>query len=168
MIDDFCTYEGTPVNGYVCQGVMSPDSPMEWDVVYFNDPDPVRADWARRMWLRQWRDCRLQETDWVELNAPKMKENELEGWRAYRQQLRDLPECNCCRNPECGCSITVECPCPPCFDDGVETHYIPWRINNPPPRPEGWVDPRLSFVANMSSIPEEYPHNHLHDHEGLI
>ena len=164
-IEHFCTFEGTPVNGYVCQGVPDPDGGYGWDVVYYDDPDPVRADWARRMWLRQWRDYRLLETDWVELAAPKMKENELEAWRAYRQQLRDLPECNCCDDPACGCSATVECPCPPCFDDGVDTHYIPWRINNPPPRPEGWVNPRLADVEDNS--PLVTPHHDFHDHEGF-
>jgi len=154
-IEDFCTYEGTPVNGYVCQGVQSPDNPLEWDVVYFDDPDPVRADWARRMWLRQWRDYRLTETDWVELAAPKMKENELEAWRGYRQQLRDLPEC--------GCSIRVECPCPPCFDDGVDTHYIPWRLNQPPPRKNNWHNPRLREANEEDPTVPDFPSHPFHD-----
>lgn len=153
-IEDFCTFEGTPVTGYVCQGVPSPDG-YGWDVVYFDDPDPVRADWARRMWLRQWRDYRLQETDWVELAAPKMKENELEAWRGYRQQLRDLPEC--------GCSVSVECPCPPCFDDNVDTHYIPWRLNRPPPRKNDWYNPRLVESPDEDPTPIPTPHHPLHD-----
>ena len=41
--------------------------------------------------LRRQRDRRLAETDWSEV-APTLPADEKTAWRAYRQQLRDLPE----------------------------------------------------------------------------
>lgn len=158
-IEDFPTYEGTPVIGYVCVGVPNTDTGYGWEVVYFDDPDFERADWARRMWLRQWRDMRLTETDWMENPSVPMTEHERDAWKAYRQQLRDLPGC--------GCSISVECPVPPCFDESIETNYIPWRINGgeelgAPPKSEGWqpppsmTDTQVIDMRNPTNLPPEF------------
>ena len=41
------------------------------------------------IYIRQWRDKKLQESDWTQVaDAPVDKE----AWATYRQQLRDLPE----------------------------------------------------------------------------
>lgn len=155
-IEDFQTWEGSPVNGYVCVGVPADYGGYGWEVVYFDDPDPARGDWARRMWLRQWRDMRLVETDWMENPSLPMSDTERQAWMSYRQQLRDLPDCEC--------SVSVECPTPPCFDDSIETNYIPWRINGgeelgPPPKSEGWAPPPSAensvVVAYQNSMVDE-------------
>lgn len=157
-IEDFVTMEGIPVNGYVCAGVPS-ETGYGFEVVYFDDPCPVRADWARRMWLRQWRDMRLVETDWLENSSVPMSTTEREAWKAYRQQLRDLPSC--------GCSISVEAPYPPSIDPNVDTKYSPWRDNTPPPKPDGWEPPRSASTSDVINqlIPGAYDHG---DHDFTI
>ncbi len=64
--------------------VFGPEGP------YLDDPSApsVEQQLAR---LRDTRDARLKACDWTQLADADLSAEQLAAWRAYRQQLRDLP-----------------------------------------------------------------------------
>lgn len=60
---------------------------VKWAVSQMNDQDKVAFDAQQTQLIREDRDRRLAQTDWMALSDNVMSQD----WVAYRQALRDLP-----------------------------------------------------------------------------
>ena len=70
-----------------------------WTFAYatgvFTDPNaPPPAAQTAEAWtiLRHFRDSRLTLCDWTQANDTALTSEQVEAWRLYRTQLRELPE----------------------------------------------------------------------------